>query len=108
MASLAMFACGVLRFPTYHCHKNWTEECCRYANEVLHRLLWQEGLLFAALGFMLMRSARLMNAVGQYVLLGVCFLLMTLAVMLIHIPVDRAVTEKFGGEQNDNGTHAPD
>ena len=94
-----MVVFGLLHFPPYKRHQEWSELRRACAEKTFYRLMWQEGLLFAALTFMLMRSTIRMSSTGQYVILGVVLVLMAAAILLLDIPVTRAVEDKFGEEE---------
>ena len=98
LASALLVVYGLVHFPPYKKHKDWPEKCRFFAAKTFYRLVWQEGLLFAALTFMLMRSTVRMNTTGQYVIMGIMFVVMAVAILLIDIPVTHAVEEKFGEE----------
>lgn len=99
LAGLIVFAYGLVRFPPYKRHQDWPEERRAFAAKMFYRLVWQEGLLFGALSFMLMRSTRMMSTTGQYVVLGVMLVVMAAAILYIDIPVSRAVEEEFGEDE---------
>lgn len=77
------------------------EEKCDYACKVAWRYIWQFGLLFVALTFMLMRSTRLMDEMGQMIILGVLLVVEIAAMCFLYIPVERAVKEKFGEDTDE-------
>lgn len=52
-----------------------TKERQEFADRLLLKLLWQFGLAFAALSFMIMRSVRLMGSSGQQILLYIAIIL---------------------------------
>ena len=91
-----MVVFGLLYFPPYKRHAEWVGERRVFAAKTFYRLLWQEGLLFAALTFMLMRSTVRMSVRGQTVIVGVLLVLMIVSILLLDIPVTHAVEEKFG------------
>lgn len=95
-AAAVLVICGLIRFPKYKKHPEWPQERCAFAEKTFHRLVWQEGVLFGALSFMLMRSTRLMSVTGQYILLGAMLVVMAGAILLMEVPVCHAVEEKFG------------
>lgn len=99
-AALVVLIYGLIHFPPYKRHSDWPEERRAFAEKTFYRLVWQYGLLFAALAFMLMRSTRMMGTMGQYVLLGLLLVVMAAALLFIDIPVSRAVEEEFDGENN--------
>lgn len=77
-----------------------TEEQRSFANGQLRHMLWQFGLVFAAMAFMVMRSVRLVPlGVQRWIAYGVVFLEI-LGVLLTVIPMERAISAQFG-EQND-------
>lgn len=96
LASALLVLYGLLHFPPYKRHQDWPKERRVFAAKMFYRLVWQEGLLFLALSFMLMRSTIRMSTTGQYVILGVMLVVMACAILLIDIPVMRAVAEEFG------------
>ena len=95
-AAAIMVIYGLLHFPPYKRHQDWPEERRNFAAKTFYRLVWQEGLLFAALTFMLMRSTVRMSARGQTVIVGVLLMVMIVSILLLDIPVTNAVKEKFG------------
>lgn len=99
LAGLIVFVYGLVHFPPYKRHQDWPEERRAFAAKMFYRLVWQEGLLFVALSFMLMRSTRMMSTTGQYVVLGVMLVVMAAAILYIDIPVSRAVEEEFGEDE---------
>ncbi|MBQ0037224.1 MAG: hypothetical protein KBS74_00980 [Clostridiales bacterium] len=98
LAALLVFFCGLVHLPPYKKHTDWPAEKQSCAAKAFYRLLWQMGLLFAALCFMLMRSTRMMSTTGQYILLGVLLVVMAAAVLFIDVPVRNAVEQEFDGE----------
>ena len=98
-AAAVMVVFGLLHFPPYKRHPEWLGERRDFAAKTFYRLVWQEGLLFAALCFMLMRSTVRMNTTGQTVILGILLVVMAAAILLLDIPVTNAVKEKFGEEE---------
>ena len=77
-----------------------TEEQQAFANRQLRHMLWQFGLVFAAMAFMVMRSVRLVPlGVQRWIAYGFVFLEI-LGVLLTVIPMERAISAQFG-EQND-------
>ena len=99
LAAAVLVIYGLLHFPPYKRHQDWPEEKRACAEKAFYRLVWQEGLLFAALCFMLMRSTVRMSVTAQYVILGMMLVVMAAAILLIDIPVCRAVAEEFGEEE---------
>lgn len=99
LASAVMVFDGIIHFPPYKKHGDWPEEKRTFAANAFYRLVWQEGLFFAAMTFMLMRSLVRMSTTGQYVALGIMLVVMAAAILLIDIPVRRAVAEEFGEEE---------
>ena len=95
-AAAVMVVFGLLHFPPYKRHPEWLGERRDFAAKTFYRLVWQEGLLFAALCFMLMRSTVRMSARGQTVIVGVLLMVMIVSILLLDIPVTNAVKEKFG------------
>ena len=98
-AAAVMVIFGLLHFPPYKRHPEWQGERRDFAAKTFYRLMWQEGLLFAALTFMLMRSTVRMSTTGQYVILGVMLVILAAAILLLDIPVTKAVEEKFGEQK---------
>ncbi len=99
--AVAYVVCGLLRLPRKltrykKLFDEQNEEICDYACKVAWRYIWQFGLLFVALTFMLMRSTRLMDEIGQMIILGVLLVMEIAAMCFLYIPVTRAVNEKFG------------
>ena len=94
-----MVVFGLLHFPPYKRHPEWVGERHDFAEKMFFRLMWQEGLLFAALTFMLMRSTVRMSTTGQTVILGVLLVVLVAAILLLDIPVTNAVKEKFGEQK---------
>ena len=99
LAAAVMVVFGLLHFPPYKRHPEWVGERRDFAAKTFYRLVWQEGLLFAALTFMLMRSTVRMDSKGQCVILGVLLVVMAAAILLLDIPVTNAVEEKFGEKE---------
>ena len=99
LAAAVMVVFGLLHFPPYKRHPEWVGERRDFAAKTFYRLIWQEGLLFAALTFMLMRSTVRMDSKGQCVILGVLLVIMAAAILLLDIPVTNAVEEKFGEKE---------
>ena len=99
LAAAVMVVFGLLHFPPYKRHPEWVGERRDFAAKTFYRLVWQEGLLFAALTFMLMRSTVRMDSKGQCVIMGVLLVVMAAAIMLLDIPVTNAVEEKFGEKE---------
>lgn len=99
LAAAVMVVFGLLHFPPYKRHPEWVGERRDFAAKTFYRLVWQEGLLFAALTFMLMRSTVRMDSKGQCVILGVLLVIMAAAILLLDIPVTNAVEEKFGEKE---------
>ena len=97
--AVVMVVFGLLHFPPYKRHPEWVGERRDFAAKTSYRLVWQEGLLFAALTFMLMRSTVRMSTTGQYVILGVMLVILAAAILLLDIPVTKAVEEKFGEQK---------
>lgn len=75
-----------------------SQERQRFADELLLKLLWQVGLTFAVLSFMVMRSVCLMEQDAQqivaYVLLGVELI----GAVALVLPVERSLKAHFDGE----------
>ena len=97
--SAVMVVFGLLHFPPHKRHSDWVGERRDFAAKTFYRLMWQEGLQFAALTFMLMRSTVRMSTTGQYVILGVMLVILAAAILLLDIPVTKAVEEKFGEQK---------
>lgn len=101
LTAAIMVLYGLLHFPPYKRHQDWPEERRAFAARTFYRLVWQEGLLFAALTFMLMRSTVRMSVTGQYVLLGILLVLLAAAVLFLDIPVRHAVEQEFGEDTDE-------
>ena len=99
LPAVVMVVVGLLHFPPYKRHPDWVGERRDFAAKTFYRLMWQEGLLFAALTFMLMRSTVRMSPTGQYVILGAMLVLLAAAILLLDIPVTKAVEEEFGEQK---------
>lgn len=92
-------AAGLLHLPRKYKHsEKYNEEQYDYACKTAWRYIWQFGLLFVALAFMLMRSTRLMTNMGQQIILGALLVVEIAAIWFLYIPVERAVEEEFGEE----------
>ena len=89
---------GIFRLPRKmpRYAKKYEGEKYDFACKTAWRYMWQFGLLFLALNFMLMRSTRLMAELGQTIILGALLVVEFAAVKFLHIPVERAMAEKFG------------
>ena len=96
LAAAIMVIYGLLHFPPYKRHQDRPEERRAFAAQTFYRLVWQEGLLFAALTFMLMRSTIRMSVTGQYVMLGILLVLLAAALLFLDSPVRHAVEQEFG------------
>ncbi|MDO4810427.1 MAG: hypothetical protein Q3985_00655 [Eubacteriales bacterium] len=93
---------GLLHLPRkYKRSEKYNEEQYDYACKLSWRHTWQFGLMFVALNFMLMRSTRLMAETGQMILLGALLVAEIAAIWFLYIPVDRAVKEKFGEDEDE-------
>ena len=73
----------------------------RFADEQLYHMLWQFGFAFAALAFMVMCSVRLMPEGGQQWMVYGALVLEVLGVLLMALPIERAMQTEF-----DEETHA--
>ena len=84
-----------------------TDEKQRFADNQLFHMLWQFGFAFAALAFMVMCSVRLMSENGQHWLLYGAVVLEVLGVLLMALPIERALQAEFEEEtQADKGENA--
>lgn len=79
-----------------------TEERQRFADNQLFHTLWQFGFAFAALAFMTMGSVRLMPENGQRWLLYGAVILEVLGVLLMALPIERALQTEFEEETQAN------
>lgn len=80
-----------------------TEEQQAFANRQLRHMLWQFGMVFAALAFMVMRTVRLVPlGIQHWIAYGIVFLEI-LGVLLTVIPMERAIRAQFDDENNAEG-----
>ena len=96
--------------PGFHYHSPngvLDEERQKFADRQLFHMLWQFGIAFAALAFMVMRSVCLMpENVQQWLMYG-AFALEALGVVLLVLPIERALQAQFDEEKpEDKGDHA--
>lgn len=78
------------------------EERQRFADDQLHHMLWQFGLAFAAIAFMVMQSVRLMpEGLQQWLRYGIAAL-EVLGVLLMALPIERALKAQFNAESDEN------
>ena len=75
-----------------------TEE---FAGRLLLKLLWQFGLAFAALSFMIMRSVRLMGSSGQQILLYIAIILQIIGAFALILPVERNIKAYFDEQEDE-------
>lgn len=71
-----------------------------FADRLLLKLLWQFGLAFAALAFMVMRSLRLMAEGPQRILLAVMLLVELIGLVALVLPIERSLRANFDGEDD--------
>lgn len=83
------------------------EERQRFADGQLHRMLWQFGLAFAALSFMVMQSVRLLPMGLQQWLLYGAVVLEVLGVLLMALPIERMLKAQFDEESDENEGDRP-
>ena len=77
------------------------EERQRFADAQMHHMLWQFGLAFAALSFMVMQSLRLMpEGLQQWLLYG-AVALEVLGVILMALPIERALKAQFDEDHDE-------
>lgn len=76
----------------------------RFADGLLRRFLWQFALAFAALGFMLMRSTRLMGLDAQRWMAYGFTLLEAVGAAALAVPIERAMAESFDREDEEMTT----
>ena len=74
----------------------------RFADNQLRHMLWQFGLAFLALCFMVMNSVRLMSVDLQRWLLYAAIVLEVLGVLLMALPIEKALQTQFD-ETEDKG-----
>ena len=78
------------------------EERQRFADRQMRHMLWQFGLAFAALSFMVMQSVRLLpEGLQQWLLYG-AVAMEVLGVLLMTLPIERALKEQFDEESDEN------
>ncbi len=78
------------------------EERQRFADRQMRHMLWQFGLAFAALSFMVMQSVRLLpEGLQQWLLYG-AVAMEVLGVLLMALPIERALKEQFDEESDEN------
>ena len=83
------------------------EERQRFADGQLHRMLWQFGLAFAALSFMVMQSVRLLPmGLKQWLMYG-AVVLEVLGVLLMALPIERMLKAQFDEESDENEGDRP-
>lgn len=78
-----------------------TKERQEFADDLLLKLLWQFGLAFAALSFMVMRSVRLMGSSGQQILLYIAIILQILGAFALILPVERNMNAYFDEQEDE-------
>ena len=72
-----------------------TQEAWDFANQLLAKLLWQTGLAFGVLAFLLMRSLRLLPG-GTQSWIAFAFEMVEVAgLILLMVPIERALKENF-------------
>ncbi len=82
------------------------QERQEFADRQLFHMLWQIGIAFAALVFMVMRSVCLLPETVQKWLLYGAFALEVLGVVLMVLPIERALQAQFEDEKPENkGDH---
>lgn len=86
---------AIKRLP-YRRKEELTAEQLRFARDTFCRTLWQIGLAWAALTFMVMRSVRLLDVLPQEIMTAAVLLLQLLSTKLVEPAVRRALTDKFG------------
>ena len=92
-----MVLCGLLPFVHYRSPGGTLdEERQRFADNQLHHMLWQFGLAFMAIAFMVMQSVRLMPDLLQQWLVYGAVVLEVLGVLLMAMPIERAIKTQFG------------
>ena len=74
----------------------------QFADNQLRHMLWQFGLAFAALSFMVMNSVRLMPVDLQRWLLYGAVVLELLGVLMMAVPIEKALQSQFD-ETEDKG-----
>lgn len=78
------------------------EERQQLADRQMHHMLWQFGLVYAALAFMVMRSVRLVPENVQSWLSYGAIALETAGVLLMALPIERALHQQFDEEKQDD------
>lgn len=78
-----------------------TKERQEFADRLLLKLLWQFGLAFAALSFMIMRSVRLMGSSGQQILLYIAIILQIIGAFALILPVERNMKAYFNEQEDE-------
>ena len=78
------------------------EERQRFADGQMRRMLWQFGLVFAALSFMVMQSVRLLPEELQQWLLYGAVVLEVLGVLLMALPIERMIQTQFDEESDED------
>ena len=73
----------------------------KFADALLLKLLWQFGLAFAALSFMIMRSVRLMGSSGQQNLLYIAIILQIIGAFALILPVERNMKAYFDEQEDE-------
>ncbi len=73
----------------------------KFADALLLKLLWQFGLAFAALSFMIMRSVRLMGSSGQQILLYIAIILQIIGAFALILPVERNMKAYFDEQEDE-------
>lgn len=86
----------LIRCLPYRRKEELTEEQLQTAREIFSHSLWQLGLVFCALCFMLMRSVRLLESLPQQILVAVITVLELLGLLLVEPAVRRGLKEKYG------------
>ena len=77
------------------------EERQHFADNQLHHMLWQFGLAFAAIAFMVMQSVRLVpEGLQQWLLYGVVVLEVA-GVLLMALPIERALKAQFDEDRDE-------
>ena len=102
MVLLGLLGRGIPGFRYHSFSGPMDEERQQFADRQLRQLLWQVGLAFAALAFMVMSSVRLLPAnVQQWLLYGAVALELLGAVLLM-LPIERALKEYFDDEETED------
>jgi len=86
---------GLVGYRTSRSMKS--QEAWDFANAMAARLMWQTGLAYGTLAFLLMWSFRRMPANGQGIFSMVFELIEVAGVILLLVPVERALKENFDG-----------